>query len=519
MQNCSSNEVSFDADVLIVGLGPVGATLALLCARYNLSVVAIDRARGVHPLPRAAHFDDEIMRVFQSLDLAKALEPHIRSAPDYEFRTADGHVLMCIKAVSETSAGWASGYMVYQPGIERVLRERLADISHIKMMEETAFRSLQQDNTGVTSVLSQADQISSVRSRFVIACDGATSSVRESLGIGLEDLRFEEAWLVVDVRLGSGAHVPNVNLQLCDPSRPTTCVLMGPGRHRWEFMLKPGEEADAALESGFVEELLARWDCGSGHCIERRAVYRFHGLLADRWCERRVFLSGDAAHQMPPFAGQGMCAGIRDAANLAWKVAAVVYSGAHSVILDTYQQEREPHVREVIDLAINMGRVVCTTDRKAAAERDAAMIAAYIRGEAPPRIAFKPLARGLLLENTPGSGELFPQAVVAGTKLDDVLSPSAWLILRGSDAEIGLGPASAIATSLLSPYTLTDPLLKPFASTLKAWLDARGVDAVLIRPDRYIFGSGHALDLQRAFADRLSAAPANARIADPALPF
>jgi 3-(3-hydroxy-phenyl)propionate hydroxylase len=168
--------------------------------------------------------------------------------------------------------------------------------------------------------------------------------VRQAVGIGLFDYGFDEPWLVVDVKLQPGARAPDVNLQVCDPARPTTCVLSGPGRHRWEFMLLPGETSEDVLRDGFIESLLAPWDCGPLE-IERRAVYRFHGLVAETWRLGRVLLAGDAAHQMPPFAGQGLCSGLRDAANLAWKLDAVLGGRAHEALLDTYQPEREPHTR------------------------------------------------------------------------------------------------------------------------------------------------------------------------------
>jgi 3-(3-hydroxy-phenyl)propionate hydroxylase len=248
-----------------------------------------------------------------------------------------------------------------------------------------------------------------------------------------------------------------------------------------------------------VEDLLAPWDCGVDSVIERRAIYRFHGLVARQWRKGRIFLAGDSAHQMPPFAGQGMCAGVRDASNLAWKLAAVLQGGASETLLDSYQMERDPQVREVIDLAIHMGRVVCTLDPKAAAERDASMFAAQNAGLDPPRPVFKPFAHGFLLEDTPAAGELFPQPTANGVKLDDVLGPDAWLISRA------MSPGFRTPTRGLSFFSLKDECLSPFAATLQQWLDQRNVSAVLVRPDRYVFGTGLASLLKLAYNNALTA--------------
>jgi 3-(3-hydroxy-phenyl)propionate hydroxylase len=276
-----------------------------------------------------------------------------------------------------------------------------------------------------------------------------------------------------------------VNLQVCDPERPTTCVLMGPGRHRWEFMLKPGETPEQAASDAFIQPLIDLWDCGPV-TLERRAVYRFHGLVAKTWRSGRVLLAGDAAHQMPPFAGQGMCSGLRDAANLAWKLAAVL-DGADDGLLDTYQTEREPHVRAFIELAIHMGRVVCTLDPEAAAQRDAAMLAGPQASAPLPAPALGP---GHVMA---GAGGLFIQTWADGQGLDDVLGPGAWLIARdGAAPEAGM-----------TVVGLAEPRLAGHREALAAWLGQHGAAAVLVRPDRYVFGAGDPAALAAAWREPL----------------
>jgi len=305
---------------------------------------------------------------------------------------------------------------------------------------------------------------------------------------------------VIDAVPLPGARMPETNLQICDPKRPTTCVLMGPGRHRWEFMLLPGETAEQVLEDDFIQSLVEPWDCGPVK-LERKAVYRFHGLVAHRWRAGRVLLAGDAAHQTPPFAGQGMCSGVRDAVNLAWKLDAVL-AGADEGLLDTYQQERDPHVRTLIAAAIGMGRVVCTQDPAAAAERDRAMLAQQAAGGTPlPPAAPAPFAEGCILPGSPAAGTLLPQPVRDGTRFDDLMGDGAWLVAR---------TAPAAETPGLKVAALDRPEFAGFRPDLEAWLDKHGAEAALVRPDRYVFGTGAPGDLVRAWgrALRPAAVPA-----------
>ena len=485
-------------DVLIVGLGPVGATLAALLGGRGISTVAIERDTAVYPLPRAVHFDHEIMRLFQALGVADEVQRHARDLPAYEFRAANGELLMCLQPVRDTPSGWGSGYMFHQPALETALRDKLAALPNIRTLLGWRFDSLEQDGDGVTATVAGPDGPVTLHARYLVGCDGASSGVRGAIGAGLTDFHFDEPWLVVDTKTLPGSRMPEVNLQICDPARPTTCVLGGPARHRWEFMLLPGETADGMLEDGTIQALLAPWNCGPLE-IERKAVYRFHGLMADRWRAGRVLLAGDAAHQMPPFAGQGMCSGLRDVANLAWKLEAVLGGTASGELLDTYQSEREPHVRALIELAIGMGRVVCTLDRDAAAARDAGMIASRAAG-APPLPPLQPpaLASRCILTGTPAAGLQFPQPTQGQgsscLRMDDVLGDGPWLIAR-RDGATGIAGMQVVDVG--------SGAMQPFRAALEKWLGDRGVEAVLVRPDRYVFGSGESAELLSAWSKAL----------------
>ncbi len=470
--------MSHDCDVLVVGLGPVGAALCALLAREGVTAIAVEKESAVYPLPRAAHFDHEIMRLFQKLGIAGEMQAASQVAPAYEFRNAAGQILMRYDLIAQGSpSGWAPSYMFHQPSLEVALRRLAGESPHVQLRLPRTLRSFDQDPEGVTAIVDGPEGPETVRARWMVACDGAKSPVREALGIGLDDFGFDEPWLVIDALVSDPSRLPAANLQICDPARPTTCLVMSQGRHRWEFMLLPGETPEDLLDEGVIRELLRPWNCDDVVEIERKAVYRFHGRVARRWREGRVLLAGDAAHQTPPFAGQGMCSGLRDVDNLAWKLAAVIRRDADPALLDSYQTEREPQVRSVIQLAITMGRVVCISDPQAAAQRDAGMLAQRAAGgEAPPPAPLR-LGPGVLLD---GGGEYFPQPWSETGRMDDVLGDGPWLIERAS---VRGGP------------------LAPFADRLEPWFDSRGVEAVLVRPDRYVFGTGPVEVLKAAWAD------------------
>jgi 3-(3-hydroxy-phenyl)propionate hydroxylase len=456
----------FDTDVLIAGLGPVGAVLAALLAQRGVRVIACDRENEIYRLPRAAHFDAEIMRVFQQLGLAGEMLQHSRNIEAYEFVNAAGEMLMRFAVPPMTSQGWPASFLFHQPALEEALRTKLAREAQVELRPGTALLSFTQDADGVSALLDGGRE---VRARYLVGCDGGNSLVRKSLDVPLFDYGFDEPWLVIDTRMPDEAHLKPYGVQVCDPVRPTTIMPMSPGRRRWEFMLLPGETSEEMLRDEKVAALMQPW-VSPGTEIVRKAVYRFHGLVATRWRVGRVLLAGDAAHQMPPFAGQGMCSGIRDAANLAWKLELVLNGEASERLLDTYQQEREPHVRHIVELAIAMGKVVCTLDPEAAAARDRDMIAARAAAAADPHA---PVGAGLaagFLHSSPRAGEMAPQSAAR----DEVDGHGFRLIASDSCDD-----------------------------AMRAWLGE--AEAVLVRPDKYVFGTGTEADLKAALARALSA--------------
>ena len=493
----------FDCDVVVAGLGPVGAALSALLGQAGARVVAIDKDLGVYPLPRAAHFDHEIMRIFQAIGIADEVSAHARPAPAYEFRNAKGDILLRYELGQHSPSGWPQSFMFHQPGVEQALRKKLAADPNVEVRLGMSFEGFARFDGGLFVSLSSGEDSYKLKTRYLIGCDGASSAVRASSGIELTDFGFDEPWLVIDAIVDVDAVVPDVNIQLCDPARPTTCVLMGPGRHRWEFMLKPGEVPSAKLADDVIEEMLEPWGVSDKITIDRRAVYRFHGLIAKSWRQDDILLAGDAAHQMPPFAGQGMCSGLRDAANLAWKLALVLNGYASEGILDTYQSEREPHVRAILETSIAMGRVVCTQDPAAAAQRDTALLAQRASGHSPVPPPSPHMGPGLTSREARGGGEFFvqPWSQRDGEtrRLDDCMPKSAWLIVRDGTSKAARLPP------FLSQVDIAAPQLAPFADALRAWLDTRDADAVLVRADRYVFGTGIAEDLVAEFSRALCA--------------
>jgi 3-(3-hydroxy-phenyl)propionate hydroxylase len=404
-----------------------------------------------------------------------------RVARAYEFRSADGQILMRYEQAGQSSpSGWPASNMFHQPTLENQLRGVLAGSPLAEVRLGVTVTALAQDDAGVTATVSSANGDQTLRARWLVGCDGGRSTVRTACGIELSDYGFDEPWLVIDAMVHDASRLPVDNLQICDPARPTTCLVMSQGRHRWEFMLLPGEQPADVLDDGVIRDLLRPWNCEDCVEIERKAVYRFHGRVAERWRDGRVLLAGDAAHQTPPFAGQGMCSGLRDVDNLAWKLAAVILRGADPALLDSYQTEREPQVRSVIELAIAMGRVVCISDPQQAALRDAGMLAQRAAGHQPPAVVSPRLGPGLGLGEV--GGVYFPQPWAGDLRLDDVLGEGPWLIVRGA----------------------MDGALTPFAAALDGWLEARDAEAVLVRPDRYVFGAGSPSALQAAWAERVA---------------
>jgi 3-(3-hydroxy-phenyl)propionate hydroxylase len=492
---------------------------ANLCGQAGLKTLVIERGAEPYRLPRAVHMDAEAMRILQSIGLAEKLAPLTRPLGGSVYLGCDGRPIRVFRSRDTRAAlGWPASNLFYQPELEQLLRDGLARYRDVDVRLGAEFDDLQQTSDGARLRFGSAagGEGEQVEACFVLACDGASSPVRKAVGIGLDDMGFEERWLVIDVlmsgemRWPGGYEIPpevrdgRYSLMVCDPKRPAT-VIPGAGRHRrWEYMLLPHETDDQALDPLQIEGLLSHWVDPSEAEIVRAAVYRFHGLVASQWRSGAVFLMGDAAHQTPPFFGQGMCHGFRDAAQLVWKLDLVRRDLTHPDLLDTYQAEREGHVRSIITGALSAGAAVCLLDPEAAQARDdsfRAEEAARAGGSVAMTDVVPPIQAGLV--DTQTGGERIPQPSVrtsAGSiPLDDLLSRRLTLLVRDPGALEGFAPAARSAWSDLGGqvlHILPEGLpaqpgeIVEDGNVLEHWLSAAGADWALVRPDRYVFAKG-----------------------------
>ena len=481
---------TLDADVIVVGCGPVGAALSILLGRRGVRVIVIERDVDVYPLPRAAHIDHQGLRLLQEMGCLDELLPLMLPNAGIDFVTADQEILIRLPATQASISGLPASMYFHQPRFDRALRTTAMQLPTVdlRLGVEMAGLLLSLDDAAVT-VRREDGGYETLRSLFVVGCDGAWSPTRETVGIRLESLEFDERWLVLDLLVRDGdARVPDRAVTVCDPARPQTAIPIPESRFRIELQMFPDEDSTIVEQPEVIDGLIASW-VPSGAEVERAAIYNFHGLLAQSWRSGRALVAGDAAHQMPPFLGQGMCSGLRDAATLAWKLAHVSPRGAPSTLLDTYEMERAPHVRQIVEAAVAYGRLTCITDAEEAAERDRRWLAD--ERSATERLPFRlpSLSPGpLVLE---GGGELFIQPRREdGGLLDDVVGQR--FLVFGLDDE-ALGVSSEWWRQTVGALVATVDGL-PCSDALSQWLRTRGGEVAIVRPDRYVMGVGRSLD-------------------------
>ena len=482
-------------DVAIVGYGPAGQVAAALLGQHGLKVYVCERLADVYQIPRAIALDHEIMRVFQQIGMVDAIAPYTEPFTNSEYYGVDGQLIRRMTMVAPPyPQGYTPSIVFTQPPVERALRERVAQLPNVTVELGVEMRELAQDEAGVTLHIDAQGTHTTVRARYAIGCDGGSSGVRTQSGIEMDDLDFDEPWLVVDVLVNERglAKLPKVSVQYCEPQRPCTLVI-GPKNHRrWEISILPGEDPREVATPEQTWKLLSRWLTPQDGELWRQASYRFHALVARQWRHGRVFLAGDAAHMQPPFLGQGMCQGIRDVSNLSWKLAAVLQSEVHGAaageLLDSYGTERQAHVRELTSRIKAVGAVICERDPARARERDARLLrecGGSVRDT--PRQDILPGLECGLLASAPSAarGKLFPQPLLGGRRMDDVAGCGWRLVLAPGIEHATPAPARPghAGWSVVALGAADD------ADGVAAdWFRRHECVAALVRPDHYVFG-------------------------------
>ena len=346
----------YSTDVAIVGGGPVGSLLAVLLRDMNLDVVVVERDLEPYQLPRAIVMDDEIQRVFHQHGMGAELSTMTTSLPGADFVDAEGNKVLGVDIPPVGLQGLPPVVCHYQPELDAMVQAQGEKRGSIFLRGRCAEGLEVRPNQVVLTL----DDDSTVEARWLVGCDGASSWTRRTVVLELEDLCFDQQWLVVDLELHESqlVNLPKVLQQICDPLRPVTFVPGHSRYRRWEFQIQPGEDVEALLQPSGLWSLLENWLTPDDAKIIRAAAYRFHAVVAPIMQSGPVFLAGDSGHQMPPFLGQGLNSGSRDAVNLAWKLALVHQGRARESLLDTYSSERVPHVRSTVEHAADMGRLI-----------------------------------------------------------------------------------------------------------------------------------------------------------------
>jgi len=522
--------MSFDADVAIVGAGPVGTLLAILLGKQGVRVTLIERWPTIYDRPRAVTMDHEVARILATFgidsDNDSAIEYHEEL---YYWKNAALEDLQLVDWKSVSPSGWRVTYWFNQPELETRLHAIAATFPSINLIRGWEAVSLTEDADGVDVGLQEtkelvgpAGETQSIRAKYVVGSDGANSFVREAIGIDVIDKGYFFDWLILDMVPHGDYKVSPAQWQLCDPERPTTLVPGGPGRRRWEFMVKPGESSEEIAKTESAWRLLEPWGLTPENAtLERSAVYRFQARWADRWRRGRCMIAGDAAHLMPPFAGEGMCAGFRDAVALGWRLNAIVEGKLDDAVLDSYESERIHHAKHYIDFSQELGNIICIADPEQAAIRDEKMKAELAaRNYEPITGDLVHLGSGVWCEDTAAAGELSTQGVVeVNGKRDrfDQAIGQGWMIIGlDNDPASVLNEQQLNALHSLDGRTITigtdssDNCAVNFDAldvegTYSTWMAS--IDAVffILRPDFYVAATASsASDLSQRFDEVLA---------------
>ncbi|WP_370052177.1 bifunctional 3-(3-hydroxy-phenyl)propionate/3-hydroxycinnamic acid hydroxylase [Neptunomonas sp.] len=515
MKNKSNNT---DFDVIQIGYGPVSKISALLLARQGWKVGVFERWGEVYPLPRAVCIDHEIFRMMHAAGLGPIVDRSIQPAPAYRWYNADWKELLMLDWPAGSVSGSSEVNFVHQPSLEKELDAEVKRRNNIFLHFDNECIDVAQNESRVSVDIKdlKSGKVQTYSAKYLIGIDGANSFVRKSQGITQLDLGFDADWLVVDFMLNNGLTASDLGLvecgQYCNPERPTTIVPGGKvnGREyrRWEFMRLPHESKEEMVSEEKVQELLGDWIKPEQGELIRHALYTFRSLITDQWRNKRVLLAGDAAHLMPPFMGQGMCAGLRDVWNLSWKLDRVLKGEASDTLLDSYEAERKPHATEVIKLSMFLGSIICIPDKAEAKARDEQ----FLSENAPQMAPFPWIKEGIIAKDATGkptsiAGRLSPHGTVRYQRrtgrLDHFIDMDNFSLMV--NASLPLEDMSASHTHILKNLNVqiikfsakesaTDNEFADTQGQILGFMYSNNINAMLVRPDHYIFGTASTLE-------------------------
>jgi len=461
-------------DVVIVGLGPTGGTLANLLALNGFSILILEREKNLYSLPRAVHFDDEIMRVFQTIGITKKFLKDTIVNKGTKFVNPEGKILLdWPRPRTITENGWYPSYRFHQPDLEKNLRIRLRKFKKVSIRQNSEVSKIESGKDKVDLVFKDmiTNKLHNVSSKYIVGCDGARSTVRTQMGTELDNLGFTQKWVVVDLILKKKKdELPDRTIQYSNPKRPATYCRNVGKRRRWEFAIHDDEDEQEILSDNYIWNFLKPWLSPKEAHLERKTIYTFQSAIASKWRKGRIFIAGDAAHLMPPFMGQGMCAGIRDVSNLAWKISLCIKNKHNEKFLDTYQTERFSNAREYIETTMRMGEFVNAIGSDKITDNISSKPDGTKKMESiKPKLGF-----GLGDKTDRNRGKIFPQLKMKnGKTLDDKFSTLP-LVLLSSELKKQKSKSKI--------PIITEKEVVGLSNVLKSY-DAK---AIVVRPDRFI---------------------------------
>ncbi|KAA9160763.1 bifunctional 3-(3-hydroxy-phenyl)propionate/3-hydroxycinnamic acid hydroxylase [Amycolatopsis acidicola] len=487
-------------DVAVIGYGPTGVTAANLLGAEGLSVAVIERDATVYSRARAISTDEEVVRIWQRTGLTERLKRDMLADSPLEFVDRDGRPFISAELTSR-GHGHPPQLFIYQPALEEVLREGTGQYPNVELrLEHECVRVFQrEDHVELMLVNLHSDELVRITATYVVAADGGSSPTRGQLGVGFEGRTYEDRWVVIDTKMLEPWPGHDRLRFRCDPTRPAVDCPTPLGHHRWEFPVQAGEDEKELVTERAVWRLLNRYEITPEHVeILRAVVYSHHVRFASRWRVGRIFLAGDAAHVMPPWIGQGMAAGVRDAGNLSWKLSGVLRGALPESILDSYETERQPHVRAVTRRAVLAGRII--TERRPAVTKLRDIVFRTIKRIRPlkrllhdsvwvPDCHYR---KGFIAAGKhSASGRKIPQPVVldaAGMPvlLDEVTASHWTLVHRGPAAEWGgINRLEVLpAGSPARPGAVVDT-----SGVLTAWMTEHKATALVVRPDSVVYAA------------------------------